>query len=98
MWGRQTASVNLKLERPPVVGVEAKVGFADRGLQELVLRGRLLHPLRPRGHGRTGLFAAALLGARGLERIDKAVEALQATRPGIRLNTRQMAVLKEFRP
>lgn len=46
------------------------------------------------GHGRTGLFAAMLLGARGeAKSADEALEVLKAVRPGIRLNRKQRAFL-----
>jgi protein-tyrosine phosphatase len=42
------------------------------------------------GHGRTGMFAAAVLIARGLvPDVRAAIELLQASRPGIRLNPAQ---------
>lgn len=49
------------------------------------------------GHGRTGLFAAALLLQRGhLRTPDEALQFIKSKRPLVRLGHRQMAALHEF--
>jgi protein-tyrosine phosphatase len=50
-----------------------------------------------RGHGRTGLFAAAVLLRSGVVRnVNDAVQMLQSIRPGIRLNRAQLQCIEEF--
>lgn len=49
------------------------------------------------GHGRTGLFAAALLMHRGLAKnADDAVSLIQKARPAVRLNKKQMDFLRSL--
>lgn len=49
------------------------------------------------GHGRTGLFAAAVLLGSGIAHsVDEAIRMLQEVRPGIRLNQVQLQCIKEF--
>lgn len=49
------------------------------------------------GHGRTGLFAAALLLYKGqFQAPDEAIEFIKSKRPLVRLGSRQLAVLNEF--
>jgi len=50
-----------------------------------------------RGHGRTGLFAAAVLLRSGIARnVSEAVRMLQTVRPAIRLNRPQLKCIEEF--
>lgn len=49
------------------------------------------------GHGRTGLFAVAiLLASRAATSVDEAISVLQSTRPGIRLNAEQRSCVRAF--
>jgi protein-tyrosine phosphatase len=49
------------------------------------------------GHGRTGLFALAVLMMRGAARsVDEALRILQAARPGIRLNKQQLNCARDY--
>ena len=49
------------------------------------------------GHGRTGLFALAMLLARGSVRsVDDGLKLLQSTRPGISLNAQQRRCIERF--
>ena len=49
------------------------------------------------GHGRTGLFAAAVLLRSGIARnVDDAMQMLQTVRPSIRLNRAQLQCIEEF--
>jgi protein-tyrosine phosphatase len=49
------------------------------------------------GHGRTGLFAAALLLRRGLaDTPEQALARVTAVRPGVRLSKPQRRVLDEY--
>ena len=49
------------------------------------------------GHGRTGLFALALLSARGqIESFEEGIEKLKTVRPGLGLNTSQEAFMKDY--
>ena len=61
-----------------------------------------LHPGRTfihcaQGHGRTGLFALALLLKRGVvQNVDEGLEKLRSNRPGIRLNKLQRQCIEAF--
>ena len=66
---------------------------------------RVVSNLRPgktfvhcaQGHGRTGLFALALLAARGqIRSFDEGIAKLTAGRPGVGLNARQEAFMREY--
>jgi hypothetical protein len=49
------------------------------------------------GHGRTGLFALAILLARGsVGSVEEGLRILAAARPGIRLNAKQINCIREF--
>jgi protein-tyrosine phosphatase len=77
----------------------------DGGIPRIVDLNDALDRLRPgrtfihcaQGHGRTGLFALALLLKRGIvENPDEGLEKLRATRPGIRLNKLQRQCIESF--
>jgi protein-tyrosine phosphatase len=48
------------------------------------------------GHGRTGLFALALLAERGRISYDEGIAKLTAVRPGLALNAKQQAFMRKY--
>jgi protein-tyrosine phosphatase len=77
----------------------------DAGVPDGRALAKALSVLRPgktfvhcaQGHGRTGLFALALLAAGGqIGSFEEGMEKLNAVRPGLVLNGRQEAFMKEY--
>ncbi len=77
----------------------------DGGIPRIEDLNNAINRLRPgrtfihcaQGHGRTGLFAIAVLLKRGLiQNVDEGLEKLRASRPGIRLNKIQQEWIEKF--
>jgi hypothetical protein len=77
----------------------------DGGIPRIEELNNALNRLRPgrtfihcaQGHGRTGLFAVAMLLKRGVvQTVDEGLEKLCASRPGIQLNKVQRQCIEKF--
>ncbi len=86
---------------------EAYLAFPilDAGVPDRQALKKTVSGLRPgrtfvhcaQGHGRTGLFALALLATRGqIESFEDGIKKLKAVRPGLDLNTKQEAFMRDY--
>ena len=72
-------------------------GQLDQWIEQIAEETGTLYVHCAEGHGRTGLFAAALLLRRGQAKsAEQALEILQASRPGVRLNRKQRIALVKY--